>query len=364
MTLVEVMVSLVLSTIVVGAAFGLLAGQRPILQSQLQLQKRQQDLFVAMELVQRDIRRAGMGFGFCQKTVGAVTYRAQVDCFPSSASNVQVMRAIDIVDGGTSGPDRVTVTYGQPSGSGSADALLAEALGLYGATVAKVNDARAFMRPYPGCDCGACAPATTPQYAVFFDPLNPATECAVVQVTSASCSASPPTLTIDPRPNIGSCQNAPYVPSATQSYGANTAVVNLGALTWVTYSIDATDPQNPMLMRSVNGAAAQPIAFGIEDLQLVPACDVNGDGAIALEPPPGAARTSDEWLNNVAGDTVPATCTTYPQVRVTLVARTTNPDTGAALGGRPALENRSAGTPDRFRRRVLGAVVGIPNMGL
>ena len=41
---------------------------------------------MALEMVQRDIRRAGMGFGFCQRTVTSTySYKAHADCYPSGA---------------------------------------------------------------------------------------------------------------------------------------------------------------------------------------------------------------------------------------------------------------------------------------
>lgn len=103
---------------------------------------------------------------------------------------------------------------------------------------------------------------------------------------------------------------------------------------------------------------AEPLAEGIEDLQIVLGVDSNGDNQIAEL---GAAASDDEWEGNVAGDSVLAGAARA--VRITLVARDSARTTGAATFFRPAAEDHAGGVaPDNFRRRLLSTIVEIRNL--
>jgi hypothetical protein len=73
-----------------------------------------------------------------------------------------------------------------------------------------------------------------------------------------------------------------------------------------------------------------------------------------------ASKTQDEWTFNAAGDAVPANCARPQAVRLTLMARSTEPDdvladvTGNA---KAAAEDGAAGTKDNYRHRILTTVV-------
>src|SRR5262245_25503323 len=105
------MVSLVLSSLVVAGGFALVSSQRPVISGQLKIGKRQQDLWVATELLQRDFRRAGMGFGVCRAVAAGVTYRAHANVWPNGAGAKQVLRPITFNDGGTNGSDSLTLNW-------------------------------------------------------------------------------------------------------------------------------------------------------------------------------------------------------------------------------------------------------------
>jgi len=113
---------------------------------------------------------------------------------------------------------------------------------------------------------------------------------------------------------------------------------------------DATDPVV---------AEVEPIADGVEDLQVSLLIDTDGNGAIGAE----TGTASDEYIYNNTGDTLP-TGQTYRAVRVSLVARSVGQLVGAGtVSTRPALEDRTAGTADNYRRRVLRSTVEIRNGG-
>lgn len=104
-------------------------------------------------------------------------------------------------------------------------------------------------------------------------------------------------------------------------------------------------------------ATPEPLAEGIEDLQVAVAVDANSDGVITEN---GAAAGDDEWTFNVAGETLPAG--TIRAVRITLVARASQIIPGPATFRRPAAEDHAAATAfDQFRRRVLTSTIEIRN---
>ncbi|HEX8950808.1 MAG TPA: PilW family protein, partial [Polyangia bacterium] len=116
-----------------------------------------------------------------------------------------------------------------------------------------------------------------------------------------------------------------------------------------------------MLMMNVNGAGAQPLAEGVEDLQVAYGCDNDGDGLVTER---GAAAGDDEWLYNVAGE-APGTWSiaNLRTVRVTLIVKGTSIENSQGnLPVRPAAEDHAAAAaPDGFIRRVLRTEIAVRN---
>jgi prepilin-type N-terminal cleavage/methylation domain-containing protein len=104
---------------------------------------------------------------------------------------------------------------------------------------------------------------------------------------------------------------------------------------------------------------AEPLADGIEDLQIAVGVDVDGDGVLRDD-----GSTDDEWFYNAAGDTdpPPVTVTRWRALRLTVIARTPHERSAALVSQRPAVEDRRAGASDPYRRRVLSTVVEIRNL--
>jgi len=118
----------------------------------------------------------------------------------------------------------------------------------------------------------------------------------------------------------------------------------------------------PTLMMDPDGDgpdAAEPLADGIEDLQIAVGVDVDGDGNLIED-----GSTADEWFYNAAGDADPpaVTVTRWRALRLTVVARTLREHGEQTTGVRPAAEDHPAGTADVYRRRVLSAVIEIRNL--
>jgi hypothetical protein len=368
--MVEILVSLALSGLLMSAAFGLISLQYPVYEKQVQLQNSQQSLWMATELIQRDLRRAGMGFGVCPQT--------QLRYWPRSSAQPLLLQAVAVVDGGDGAPDELQIAYAEPPSVGIGEATLGVAIGnVWTTTELSVNDSRGFMTPV-GCQCTggtACALAgsgtTANPYplALLFSPVvtTPPTQCALVQITAAQCTGSGAELLTYAQKTEAPLNSAGGTPSVTNAFPIGTQVANLQRLHRLRYFVDRdTDPNSPRLLRVDDPfTPAQVIALGIEDFQVVPACDVNANGAIEPEGSSASARVVDEWFYNEPGDTVPAGCTAWPAVRIALSSRTSSQDRKTVAAPRPAMDNRLASSvPDHFQRRVLRKLVTVPNVGL
>lgn len=150
----------------------------------------------------------------------------------------------------------------------------------------------------------------------------------------------------------------PGVPMPADGYKAGALVVRARAATFYV----ATAAGVPTLMLDPDGTGpeiAEPLAEGIEDLQIAVGVDLDGDGALRDD-----GSTGDEWFYNAAGDLDPPAVTTtrWRAVRLTVVARTTQERQPTTTSLRPAIEDRPAGVPDPYRRRVLSTVVEIRNL--
>jgi prepilin-type N-terminal cleavage/methylation domain-containing protein len=106
-------------------------------------------------------------------------------------------------------------------------------------------------------------------------------------------------------------------------------------------------------------AAAEPLAEGIEDLQVAIGVDVDRDGRLEED-----GTTLDEWFGNAEGDPPPPPMALRPwrALRVTIVARTLREDRRGGWSARPTVENRDGGPVDGFRRRVVSTIVEIRNL--
>jgi hypothetical protein len=116
----------------------------------------------------------------------------------------------------------------------------------------------------------------------------------------------------------------------------------------------------PTLMLDPDGDGAErpePLADGIEDLQVAIGVDVNGDGTVT-----DTASTADEWFYNAAGDADPPAGALPRAVRVTVTARETQQGNDWSYL-RNAAEDRPAATAeDGYRRRVLSTTVELRNL--
>jgi prepilin-type N-terminal cleavage/methylation domain-containing protein len=182
----------------------------------------------------------------------------------------------------------------------------------------------------------------------------------LVKITSITAN----NLTIVPQP---SCLLTPPILPATATilgpYPIGSLVIR-AQHAW--FYIDYLDG-NPQLMFDPDAKAstvdAEPLAEGVEDLQLVKAIDATGNGI----PDDGVTPTTvDEWIYNKTGDVNPIGGT-LRAVRVTLVARTLSGLIGNLLSyNRPAVEDHAAApvNSDNYRRRILRTTAEVRNMSV
>jgi prepilin-type N-terminal cleavage/methylation domain-containing protein len=109
------------------------------------------------------------------------------------------------------------------------------------------------------------------------------------------------------------------------------------------------------------GALYEPLAEGIEDMQIAIGVDADSLNGISEN---GAGEDDDEWYYNFANDDPPPTNKPIRAVRVTLIARTSTPLFGNSTTYyfRPAAEDHAAGASDNYRRRMLRSIVEMRNI--
>jgi hypothetical protein len=189
--------------------------------------------------------------------------------------------------------------------------------------------------------------STTPYQS--FVQVSDLTTAVVPQPNSVSAT----TLDIAALPGTGFAANAYVMPSRHVVYYVSTTP----------FAVSDSALQNAsMLMMSINGSAAQPLAEGVEDLQIAYGFDDNGDGQLLEN-----GTTSDEWLYNNAGDN-PAShqIANLVAVRVTIVVKSTSAANKVQkLSSPPTAEDHvPSGSSDGFVRRVLRTEIAVRNFNL
>lgn len=160
--------------------------------------------------------------------------------------------------------------------------------------------------------------------------------------------ASPPASMCSPSPSDFSY---PVLSSVIRAQVAEFAIDDSGDVPVLTMDRDGAGAAEP-----------EPVAEGIEDLQIAIGVDENGDGEVSADQPDGV----DEWFYNHQDDVDPAQAITarpYRALRITVVARSIDETTARTTSIRPKAEDHAGATqPDVFRRRSLSTRVEIRNL--
>jgi type II secretory pathway pseudopilin PulG len=414
MTLVEIMITLIISSIIAASTFMFFAGQQRVYETQTKLLNIQQNIWAAMEILSRYTRAAGSGMFECVRPASYANSNSAVGgrllttspspgpLTPSLATRpaaglraysasdgMQWIPPLWVVDNSSAdtavvqNTDIVTLAFGSQTSGTDIDVGLA------------LN----FTSTAPGNPISLSGPntsnmfregefvllLTTPIFGYAVDPSNDR-GCTMFQVTNYAANVT--VLQHQSVASDGIIWNPPgeqptMLPSSGGYTGGSAGVRNFGTLTWVRFFIrqDAnTGIPNLMLQQLHHGGdagQAQVLAEGIEDLQISFACDtgtligpnlagVNGQLDEGYDVP---TKTNDEWWNNVANDNLAPMntdgyCNLPTAIRLTLVARSLSPDDlidpTASNNGPMDVENHVYSSPhptDRFRRRVLSTTV-------
>jgi len=328
-TLIELMISMALFGLIAAGAMSLVVSGARTQTHSARVDVAQTALRTAIDFITRDAMSAAAGVASGTITLNGGTTTPAIT-FDSTVNNI-----------GTNGADILDVytVDGTTLVQANAIAAGASALTITGeATQAGTGSSfTALASPYQ-------------TYVQIFDPN--AGSAAVVSLTGATAT----TLTLGQTVPMAFAAYAYVMPSRHVRYTVSTT-------TFANLATSAT-ANTSMLMLSVNGSAAQPLAEGIEDMQVAYGFDTNGDGIVTEI---GAAANDDEWLYNVAGETPTAQMIVgnLLTIRVTLIAKGTSVDTGQQnLPGRPTAEDHTGAANDGFIRRVLRTEIAVRNFNL
>jgi prepilin-type N-terminal cleavage/methylation domain-containing protein len=421
MTLVEIMITLIISSIIAASTFMFFAGQQRIYETQTKVLNIQQNLWAAMEVVARYTRASGSGMFECvipasypnaDSTTGArklstspspgplttdlsLAPQTGVRAYSSTAANgMQFIPPLWIVNNTSAdaaapnvvpNTDIMTVAFGsRTSGMDTDEPITLNLVGTGPTDILQLKDTNAGNMFRSG---EFVLVLNTPNWGYGNDPTT-ARGCTMFQVIG-----NPAGATILPHPSA-SFNAGDLIWNPPASYpamlvgggytGGSAGVRNFGTLTWVRFFIQqngANGIPNLMMQQlhlSGNSGLPQVLAEGIEDFQISFACDTGSpsnprnltqlNGQLD-EGSNDTLRQTDEWWNNVPNDNLPAQftdgyCNLPTAVRLTLVARTLSPDdlidTSVTSNGPLDVEDHRYSTPrpsDQFRRRVLTTTV-------
>jgi prepilin-type N-terminal cleavage/methylation domain-containing protein len=320
-TLIELMISMALFGLIASGAMTLVLSAARSQAHSARVDVAQSALRAGIDFITRDVMMTGGG---AQNGVIVI---------PGGAT-VNAVRFDVAANDSTSAPDTLELwlTDGSPA------AQLSSAVAA-GATTLPISYEQGATRSFS---------ATTTPFQSYVQ-LSDANFNSAIVVALSNVSGN--TLTIGALPS-GFAANAWVLPSKHVVYSVSTTqFANIGNV--------ATN-NTSVLMMTVNGTA-QPLAEGVEDLQIAYGFDTDGNGVLTDN-----GSSSDEWLYNNAADTAGSfTIGQLRAIRITIVAKSTVVDTGAqTYGARPAAEDRAAGSSDGFVRRVLRTEIAVRNFNL
>ncbi len=313
-TLIELMIAMVLFAVVIGVALQITLTISQGFQTTREAQGAERGARTSLEYLSDVVRASATG-------APGSDLRDATYCTVAPAL---------AVENHNDGPDKLTVVYGLPGTLTSLTSAFASSSSSF-----SVNDATGL---------------TVGDNVIVTD----GTVARLVHVSSLSAPSGNATLgTQAPQ---SACPNVAWPSSG---FGAGSIVLRGRVARF--YVANASDG-TPMLWMDPDGdgpAAAEPLAEGIEDMQIAVGVDLNGDGVVT-----DTASTTDEWFYNAPGDPDPPdpTVTKWTAIRISLVARTLTDKGTVAQSARPALEDRPAGTPDVYRRRQMSSVIEIRNL--
>lgn len=338
-TLIEILVSLAILGIVLAGIYSVYRMQHKSYIVQEQVAEMQQNERIALQMITRDIRTAGLGLA-CQQGGIILTEDANGSGALDGGEDINGDSALTAFGDslGYDGSDTIALAYYifSPLGSSGGNTYTTDIFNPAAANF-KVQDATGF---------------NVDDLVIIYNQNNLCNTATVVITNVQPASGTLVHATgkaIENKPGgIG--------PAFSTGDRVRRLITPEGGGI-ITYRIG--NPDGYTLFRTVRTTGApvvQPLADNIEDLQFAYGFDVNGNGIVE----------AGEWFNTPAGQDM----TLLREIRVTLVARTIRDDPEFNTGARPVIENHDpAGsiitTPAqavKYRRRVLQTTIKLRNI--
>jgi len=313
-TLIELMIAIVLGMLVMSAGYMVFQGSNRATREQSQDNRMQDNARVAMDVLARNFRRAGFLVNFTSYPVGQA---------------VDTMTTKITTSNSAAAPDEVTILGGTLSTGGT------------------ISTSRTLLR---SADRGSSTLVLTDVSGITVGSVIGVglTYSGVVTVVNAGSR----TVTLNTtNPTGATNMSYPGVFLQDGVTPSNQTPEPVRLLTRTRYFIDsATNPAHPVLQQTTQGTT-EPIAEDIEDLQIAYGVDRNNNRIIE----------AGEWTFTPTANEIDK----IRLVRVTLVARTANPD--------PLLRNVAQTIPfiedrpqrivnDGYRRYILTRIIKTKNL--
>ena len=354
LTLVELMVVIVVSTMVAAVAFSMFQVNSRYYVRQDALLEQVQNLRVAMYTIGRDVRMAGNGFGIVGHGVDAIQAYVPKIVFDKDGNwehtygwfehieggDVKGIMRIFAVDGGTSNPDRLTVFRADPE-LGMEIGVLSESFTAGSDRLLKLQTALREHSVQAG-DILVLVNGADESEAIFLEMAEP-------------FSKDKTTISIGPEYDVPGedAREARFYPknvhSRLQSFPSGSRIYNMRVINLVTYFVDT---KNNRLMADYfdsqidhyDADGAVIVATDIEDFQV----------RFEFDNSPGTWQDGGLVIENFANNRVKS-------MEIGLVARSTMKDSGNS--SQPVkLFNRIQERPaDGYPRRVLTEVIALRN---
>ncbi len=379
-TVVELLITVIVSGLVAAATFTFFAGQQRVYEVQTKMVSVQQNVGMATEMLVRFVRASGNGMVGCVRTDGdeggpdTGAPPPVGPALPLTAAPATGLRAylagtgvvrippVWITNGSNGAPDTLTVAFGNGSFGSWYDTEVGQSM-----PAAKPLDPLKW----------AAVPATLDnlfrvgEFVLVMDasslpsraaPLYNDRGCSLFAITSLDTGLDvigrSTTSKWNPPSNTAGALMVPFSYDAGSAAGA---IRHFGTLNWIRFAIQpGTDTTAPALtmQRLDQGTEPEVLSDGMVDLQVAYACDNSPNDGVLSE---GPNKLADEWILNVTNDPVPVTCQKPEAIRLTLIARSLTPDVllSQATGNKkPAVEDGKAGdVADQYRYRITTTTV-------
>mgnify|MGYP003393991698 CR=1 FL=1 len=336
-TLIEILVSLAILGIVLAGIYSVYNMQHKSYIVQEQVAEMQQNERIALQMITRDIRTAGLGLACKQSGI----------IFTEDANGNGALNNGEDING-----DTLLTTFGDGQGFDGSDTI---ALAYYvfrpdnavGGNSQTADNFNPTAATFHVIDATGFTATEGDNLVIIYNQNNPCNYATVAVTNVVEASG---TLTHAVGKAI---ENLPG--GAGPGFSSGDRVRRLrtnegGGI--ITYRIG--NPDGYTLYRTIRTTGApvvQPLADNIEDLQIAYGFDINGNGVVEL----------GEWFNTPAGQDM----TLLREIRVTLVARTIRDDPEFNVGTRPPVENHAPATNTteaKYRRRVLQTTIKLRNI--